>query len=155
MHGPTSFTKRPRLHFNYSCQKLLMLTFFPVSKSSESLAGGKPLSYVEENLTPGEQILYQTALHWIVLFWPMFFAVLFALPGLFILLGSIFSKDSRGAAVAGLTWLVVAGLFALFGYLRWKATEMAVTNKRVVIKTGLLNRKTFELLLSKVESIGV
>jgi uncharacterized membrane protein YdbT with pleckstrin-like domain len=32
---------------------------------------------------------------------------------------------------------------------------MAVTNKRVIIKTGLLRRRTFELLLSKVESIGV
>jgi len=49
----------------------------------------------------------------------------------------------------------VAGVFVLFGYLRRKATEIAVTNKRIVIKTGLLTRRTFELLLSKVESIGV
>lgn len=48
-----------------------------------------------------------------------------------------------------------AGLFVLLGYLIWKATEMAVTNKRVIIKTGLVTRRTFELLLSKVESIGV
>src|SRR5258708_24811559 len=58
-------------------------------------------------------------------------------------------------AIAGLLWLIVAGALVLFGYLRRKATEIAVTNKRIVIKTGLLNRRTFELLLSKVESIGV
>jgi len=116
------------------------------------------MSYVEQNLTPGEQILYKTGLHWIVLFWPVFFAALFALPGLFILLGSIFNmkdKDAGAVAIAGLLWLVVAGTLVLFGYLRRKATEIAVTNKRIVIKTGLLTRRTFELLLSKVESIGV
>ena len=116
------------------------------------------MSYVEQNLTPGEQILYKTGLHWIVLFWPVFFAALFALPGLFILLGSIFNmkdKDAGAVAIAGLLWLVVAGALVLFGYLRRKATEIAVTNKRIVIKTGLLNRRTFELLLSKIESIGV
>ena len=115
------------------------------------------MGYVEENLTSGEQVVYKTGLHWIVLFWPVFFAVLFGIPGLFILLGSIFTKDkdAGGIAIAGLLWLVVAGVFVLFGYLRRKATEIAVTNKRIVIKTGLLTRRTFELLLSKVESIGV
>jgi uncharacterized membrane protein YdbT with pleckstrin-like domain len=32
---------------------------------------------------------------------------------------------------------------------------MAVTNRRVVIKTGLTSRKTIEMLLNKVESIEV
>jgi len=32
---------------------------------------------------------------------------------------------------------------------------MAVLNKRVIVKAGLLRRKTVELFLSKVESIGV
>jgi uncharacterized membrane protein YdbT with pleckstrin-like domain len=38
---------------------------------------------------------------------------------------------------------------------RRNATEMAVTNRRVVIKTGLASRKTIEMLLNKVESIEV
>jgi uncharacterized membrane protein YdbT with pleckstrin-like domain len=52
--------------------------------------------------------------------------------------------------------LVVCGVVAiLMGMVRRSATEMAVTNRRVVIKTGLLSRKTIEMLLSKVESIEV
>ena len=35
------------------------------------------------------------------------------------------------------------------------ATEMTVTNKRVFVKVGLAARRTIELLLSRVESIGV
>jgi uncharacterized membrane protein YdbT with pleckstrin-like domain len=38
---------------------------------------------------------------------------------------------------------------------RRNATEMAVTNKRVLIKQGILSRRTLELLLQKVESIAV
>jgi uncharacterized membrane protein YdbT with pleckstrin-like domain len=118
------------------------------------------MSYVESNLIPGEQVLYKTGLHWIVFFWPVFFAAFFGLGGLPLLIASIASiGDKSGSAglmaIMALSLLAVAGLFILLGYLTRKATEMAVTNKRIVIKTGLLSRRTFELLLSKVESIGV
>jgi uncharacterized membrane protein YdbT with pleckstrin-like domain len=106
------------------------------------------VSYVERNLIPGEQVLYQTGLHWIVFVWPVFFAAIFGLVGLPL----VFVRDG---GIAGVMLLAFAALLIWFGYLIRKATEMAVTNKRVVIKTGLLSRRTFELLLSKVESIGV
>ncbi len=106
------------------------------------------MSYVETNLIPGEQVLYRTGLHWIVLVPPVFFGAIFGLIGLFLLIAS----ETR---IVGFLFLVFAALLILLGYLARKATEMAVTNKRVIIKVGLLSRKTFELLLSKVESIGV
>src|SRR5437773_9867811 len=120
-----------------------MLPLFPVCKSSDSQQE-EPLSYVEQNLTPGEQVVYKTGLHWIVLFWPVFFVAVFALPGLFILLGSIFAKDkdAGGAAIAGLLWLVVAGVLALFGDLRGGATGFAVSYNRILVTTALLHRKT-------------
>jgi uncharacterized membrane protein YdbT with pleckstrin-like domain len=57
----------------------------------------------------------------------------------------------------------VEGAFALFaatvliggGIIRRAATEVAVSNKRVLIKTGLFSRRSVEVLLPKVESIGV
>jgi len=33
--------------------------------------------------------------------------------------------------------------------------EFAITNKRVIIKTGLISRRTFEMNLSKIESVNV
>jgi uncharacterized membrane protein YdbT with pleckstrin-like domain len=52
--------------------------------------------------------------------------------------------------------LLICGVAAiLLGMVRRNATEMAVTNRRVVIKTGLASRKTIEMLLNKVESIEV
>jgi uncharacterized membrane protein YdbT with pleckstrin-like domain len=52
-------------------------------------------------------------------------------------------------------WIVVAIATFAFGLAKRNATEMAVTNKRVLIKTGMANRRTLDLMLSRVESIGV
>ena len=114
------------------------------------------MSYVEKNLIPGERVLYQTGRHWIVLVAPFVLGSLFGLMGLFMLIGSLTSKDGNGIlAVVALVFLLFAA--ALFGLavLSRKAVEMAVTNRRVLVKSGLLSRRTFELLLTKVESIGV
>src|ERR1700723_3432889 len=54
-----------------------------------------------------------------------------------------------------LALLVCGVIVILTGMVRRNATEMAVTNRRVVIKTGLVSRKTIEMLLNKVESIEV
>jgi uncharacterized membrane protein YdbT with pleckstrin-like domain len=52
--------------------------------------------------------------------------------------------------------LLISGISVIVvGMVRRNATEMAVTNRRVVIKTGLASRKTIEMLLNKVESIEV
>ncbi len=37
----------------------------------------------------------------------------------------------------------------------WRTSEFAVTNKRVLIKTGWIRRHSLETLLTKVEAIGV
>jgi uncharacterized membrane protein YdbT with pleckstrin-like domain len=79
-------------------------------------------------------------------------------PGaLVLLIGSIGDKSDSAGEMAGigLLLLVSGAVCIIFGILARSATEMAVTNKRVVIKVGLVTRRTFELLLSKVESIGV
>ena len=48
--------------------------------------------------------------------------------------------------------ILTLGLYALF--LRW-IDEFVITNKRVIIKTGFIARKTLELNLTKIESVGV
>jgi len=47
-----------------------------------------------------------------------------------------------------------AALFCI-GLLKRSVTEMAVTNKRVIVKTGLAERRTTEILLSRIESVVV
>ena len=48
----------------------------------------------------------------------------------------------------GLVFLAVA-------YVRFKSVELALTNKRVIVKHGFIRRQTVEMNLNKVESIQV
>ena len=51
----------------------------------------------------------------------------------------------------------LSGIFTLFiapALARW-SDEFVVTNKRVIIKTGIISRKTLEMNLNKIESVNV
>lgn len=53
-----------------------------------------------------------------------------------------------------LTWKSIFTLFISPIIDQW-TSEFAITNKRVIIKTGLIARKTLEMNLSKIESVNV
>jgi len=119
------------------------------------------MSYIERNLVPGETVIYQTRLHWIVMLGHIIVgSVLLAVPGVILLYYALTQRgidntNSHLMEIGGAALLVGGIVVILVGMVRRNATEMAVTNRRVVIKTGLASRKTIEMLLSKVESIEV
>jgi uncharacterized membrane protein YdbT with pleckstrin-like domain len=118
------------------------------------------MSYVESNLVPGEVVIYQTRLHWIVMLGHIVICLLLGSLGVFLLYYAFSQTAIENGSLhimeGGGVGLIVCGIVAiLMGMVRRNATEMAVTNRRVVIKTGLTSRKTIEMLLNKVESIEV
>jgi uncharacterized membrane protein YdbT with pleckstrin-like domain len=125
------------------------------------------MSYVDRNLVPGETLRYQTRHHWIVLLGPALLSLLLGVSGLGLLGESIASMAGKshasgstgtnagGLGIIGLILLVAAAGTLAYGIAKRNATEMAVTNKRVLIKTGLASRRTLDIMLSRVESIGV
>jgi uncharacterized membrane protein YdbT with pleckstrin-like domain len=46
-------------------------------------------------------------------------------------------------------------IFLAMALIRWKSTELAVTNKRVFAKFGFISRRTVELNLNRIEGIEV
>ena len=125
------------------------------------------MSYVEKSLVPGETLLYDTRHHWMVLIGPLLLSLLLVAVGLACFAELVEARNGSGYAagasvseqhligVAGIVLVVIAlGVFA-WGFAKRNATEMAVTNRRVLIKTGLGSRRTLDLMLSRVESIGV
>lgn len=101
------------------------------------------MSYVDKSLIPGESVVYRTRLHWIVFTWPFLFtlaAMIFLLYGYRRVGGVIF-------AIAAILWLAK--------YFVYISSEFAITTKRVIIKVGVMQRRTLELQLSKVEAIAV
>ena len=117
------------------------------------------MGYIENNLVPGEQVIYKTGYHWIVIFWSIVLSLIFAALGAAALYEA-FSNGERADyrqafEIGGSVSLIVAAIILMQGIVRRNATEVAVSNKRVLIKTGVLARKSIEVLLGKVESIGV
>jgi len=118
------------------------------------------LGYVEQNLNPGERILYATHLHWLVLIRSILVDLIFSLAGLALIIwGFAGTHSQRGEAqaaeIAGTVLIAIGTFIFAIAAVRRNATEMAVTNKRVIIKVGVLRRRTVEMLNTKVEAIAV
>ena len=109
------------------------------------------MGYVDQNLLPGETVIYRAKLHPIIFASAIFFAVV----GVFFLIVGFIDKAVSGLAILGVFFLAVGGLFGLARYIRLATSEFAITDKRVLVKVGLVRRHTLELLLAKVETIGV
>jgi uncharacterized membrane protein YdbT with pleckstrin-like domain len=108
------------------------------------------MSYVDSILEPGEAVRYRTTISWTVygpgllvglasfvtafLAWKMFVGWLFLLTG--------------ALALIALVTLLRASL------VRW-ATEVAVTDRRIILKRGFIRRHTVEMNMQKVESVDV
>ena len=88
-------------------------------------------SYVEGALTKGEQVIYQ---------------------------GKVSIWTLSPLIIIGLILFFVWGLGLLFwiaAAIKYFTTELAITNKRVIAKFGLVSRSTIEINLQKIESIQV
>lgn len=46
-------------------------------------------------------------------------------------------------------------IFLVLAYVKYRTTELAITNKRVIVKTGFIRRSTIEININKVESLQV
>src|ERR1700688_3709299 len=109
------------------------------------------MSYVEKHLIEGETVVYTTRLHWSVLIWPMVLGLIFGASGVALLVRSTSNSGGQSGSstpmmAGGVILLVVAVICVGTGAIKRNATEMAVTNKRVILKVGFVTRSAFELL---------
>jgi uncharacterized membrane protein YdbT with pleckstrin-like domain len=72
--------------------------------------------------------------------------------------GSVSAWSLAPMIILGALFVFFFGIGIIFwiaAYIRFKTTELAFTNKRVIAKFGFISRHTVELNISKVESIQV
>ncbi len=92
--------------------------------------------YVDSALLPGEQVVAEARPHW----------AMFIAPGLVLLIGLLAGK-------AGGIFIFIGVIWAIFRGLVFTTTELALTNKRVVAKSGIVRRNVIDVSLSKVEGV--
>jgi uncharacterized membrane protein YdbT with pleckstrin-like domain len=108
--------------------------------------------YIDEILQPGEKVLYSTNAHWIfygpaILAWIAVVALL--------VVGAAIPPLVPVAWAAAAVIAVAAIYFTIRGWFHRLTTETDVTDRRVVHKTGFINRHTFEISLDKIASVEV
>jgi hypothetical protein len=101
-----------------------------------------------------ETVILEERMHAAVFMAPLLIAMIGIAGG--ILIGSL-SGYGMGAIgyLTILFFLFVAALELLRTSVRFATSHLTLTNKRIIIKRGFLSRSTFEVLLTKVEGIGV
>jgi uncharacterized membrane protein YdbT with pleckstrin-like domain len=114
------------------------------------------MGYVDQNLITGESVTYRARPHWTA------FLLGFLGGGLLVIAGALFMiwsygehQDSIPRFAIGLVLFVLGTVVEIVVAIRKSSIELAVTNKRVIFKKGLVQRKTTELFLNKIESVGV
>jgi uncharacterized membrane protein YdbT with pleckstrin-like domain len=105
-------------------------------------------TYIDRVLEPGEQIAYHARLS----------PVAYLPSALVIIVGVIIAL--LGASIHfvqlfGLVVIVIGVVMAIWLWLQRVTTEIAVTDRRVILKKGLISRRTVEINLTRVESVDV
>ena len=141
---------------------ILSALFERCSPATSAYLKGAILSFASQHLISGETVQYETRLHWIVMSGHALAAAILEILAFAFLVGSRPSGKGVHASPANtlLLWaalfcFLVGGILFSVGLIRRNATEMAVTNRRVIVKSGLAERRTIELLLSRIESVVV
>lgn len=110
------------------------------------------MSYVDEVLQPGESVIARATLHWVIY-----------LSGLLILaVGLVIYVAARPAqgyvpvmAAIILVPTVLGAVLILRAWLGRLGTEIAVTDRRVIYKSGIFSRRTVEMNVDQIESVEV
>lgn len=96
------------------------------------------MGYIEQTLMPEENVVSEATLHW----------AMFIAPG-FVTFVGLLAYSGRGGPI-----LLILGLIWLgWRFLVYQSTELAVTNRRVLAKSGVLRRHCIDVQNSKVEGL--
>jgi hypothetical protein len=117
---------------------------------SPALSRAQLGSYTAATLQFDERPLHQTRIHWIALSGPIIAAILCLIV---IVPIAIFAawRDFYWA------WMLAAipAAILISADLTVRTSELVITDRRVLIKVGFIRRRTFEMFISKIESVAV
>jgi len=110
------------------------------------------MGYVQQVLQPDETVRFRTTVHWSI----YLSAIIALVTGLgFLVWHHLEGKANLLLLLGAFVFGVTGVLLAIAAWLKRFGTEVAVTDRRVIYKTGLVQRHTVEINRDKVESVDV
>lgn len=129
--------------------------------------------YVQQSLTPGEELIHVGQFHWFYTFQAIMAIVWGAISCIFVIGGAIYFEMNFGGGMRagnilglirelhpgirlGAFFLFVLGLLRFAQMMVVKAsTEIAVTTSRLIYKRGLVARYVGEMSIDRIEGVNV
>lgn len=84
------------------------------------------MSYIEESLSEGEQVIARFELHWVERLLMFLYIV-----------------------------LIITIPLGIYEWLKLRCTEIGLTNKRIVVKTGIISRHSEEMRIGSIETVEI
>ena len=109
------------------------------------------MGYPKKLLADGETIEFELKPHWRALFVPIVVLVIIVFLGswlYFLTTNSILRYVILGVGVIIVVW------FAAMPFLRWLTTQFVFTNRRVIVRRGLLTKQGRDMPLAKVNNVS-
>ncbi|MDE2120636.1 MAG: PH domain-containing protein [Betaproteobacteria bacterium] len=103
------------------------------------------MSYIDRHLLSQERVVHRARLS----------RTVFARPALLLLAAAGLPLLGGAAIGLGALLALIALGYAVAAWARYAGSEFAVTDKRVIMKIGLIRRNSLEILLNRVESLIV
>ena len=111
-------------------------------------------NYVNSHLTKEEHVVFEAHYHWSIWIAPIIVFIIFSIPLLFVI--GYAPSDEIADNLGFPCGMFLFGIWILiYTYIKTTNDEFAITNQRLIIKTGVISRSTLELNLTKVETITV
>jgi uncharacterized membrane protein YdbT with pleckstrin-like domain len=112
------------------------------------------VAYPDDLLVEGEQVVVHRRPHWKMLVVPVL--VLLLVVGVASFLAAVVSAQSwapwawLGIAAVG---LALVGRFTVYPVVRWRTTHFVVTDRRVLVREGVLTRQGMDIPLRRISSV--
>jgi len=105
-------------------------------------------------LLVGETLVKKYHRHWVLLFRHLVLAIILLVFVLVFLALTRSSVSSDLRLIVLLMALGVVGIWAIVAWVRWTADALTLTDQRVILETGIVNRVTKVIALDRVTDVG-
>jgi uncharacterized membrane protein YdbT with pleckstrin-like domain len=110
------------------------------------------MAYVQRVLQPDEAVRHTGTLHWVIYVPGL---TLLTIGGVCVMTIAEGGTPSTLVVIGFLLGVLIGPVALIKAWIRQATTEIIVTDRRVLLKTGWLRRNTIEMNMNKVESVDV
>ena len=124
----------------------------PRVPSSSSTNSAQNRQEVSNELMPGESLVMKEHQHWVVMVKPLLLPI--AIVVLVGLLDAFQTIPSDYRILASLASVALLGLCLIVVWIRWNSRSFTITDRRVILDTGVVSRASKVIALDRVQDIS-